>query len=159
MTIDIEPYDGAPFGGAKLALYLGDLLAVILRDATPGLIFADHWDFPGGGRENGETPQDCALRECQEELGLSVPAAAIVWGRSFLEGEQVKWFFVAQMPKATIADVSFGDEGQEWRMMGEDVFLRHPRAVPAFQDRLALWMSERDAERKSVGAYTKSPPL
>lgn len=150
MTIDVERYDGAPFGGAKLALYLGDQLAVILRDATPGLIFADHWDFPGGGREEDETPQDCALRECREELGLSVPVAAIVWGRSFLEGDQVKWFFVAQMSKAAIADVAFGDEGQEWRMMEEDVFLDHPKAVPAFQNRLSLWVSERDAKCKSV---------
>lgn len=145
MTIDSEPYDGAAFGGAKLALYLGAELAVILRDATPGLIFADHWDFPGGGREGDETPQACALRECHEELGLVVPEAAVVWGRSFQEGAEVKWFFVAQMPEAAIADVVFGDEGQGWRMMAEDAFLRHTKAVPAFQDRLALWISERDA--------------
>lgn len=38
------------FDGAKLALYLGEKLAVILRDDLPGLLFADHWDLPGGGR-------------------------------------------------------------------------------------------------------------
>lgn len=41
--------DATAFAGAKLALYLGDDLAVILRDETPGLTFAGHWDFPGGG--------------------------------------------------------------------------------------------------------------
>ncbi len=56
MKFDIEPYDGAPFGGAKLALYLGDALAVLLRDATPDLIWAGYWDLPGGGREGSETP-------------------------------------------------------------------------------------------------------
>lgn len=75
MQIDSEPDDGAPFDGAKLALYLGPQLAVILRDATPGLGFADHWDLPGGGREGRERPLDCALRECKEELGLQVPGA------------------------------------------------------------------------------------
>lgn len=153
MQFDIQPYDDAPFGGAKLALYLGDRLAVILRDATPGLIFADHWDLPGGGRENAETPQACALRECREELGLVVPETAIIWGRPFEEGSEVKWFFVARMPDAVIADITFGDEGQTWRMMEESVFLTHPKAVPAFQKRLSHWIVERD------GVGGKSPPL
>lgn len=145
MKFDIEPYDGTPFGGAKLALYLGEELAVILRDATPGLIFADHWDLPGGGREGDETPQACALRECHEELGLVVPPAALCWGRRFSEGAQTKWFFVAQLSDEFRDQIVFGDEGQEWRMMAEDMFLTHPAAVPAFQKRLAIWVAQRDA--------------
>jgi 8-oxo-dGTP diphosphatase len=144
MQFYIDDYDGADFAGAKLALYLGDRLAVILRDAKPGLIFADHWDLPGGGREGGETPLACALRECREELGLSVPLEAVCWGRKFSEGDEVKWFFVAQMPEEAKADVIFGDEGQKWQMMEENSFLSHSKAVPAFQDRLAIWISERD---------------
>ncbi|KIN74806.1 NUDIX hydrolase [Sulfitobacter guttiformis] len=144
MQIDISPYDGAPFAGAKLALYLGERLAVILRDAKPGLIFANHWDLPGGGREGDEGPIHCALRECREELGLLVPEGAIVWGRAFPEGTQAKWFFVAQMPESAIGDVVFGNEGQEWRMMEESRFVTHPMAVPAFKDRLKVWIGERD---------------
>ena len=143
MQIDITPYDGHPFGGAKLALYLGDQLAVILRDNKPDLIFADHWDLPGGGREGAETPLECALRECQEELGLKVPVAAIRWGRKFQENLAAKWFFVAQMPHDTARDIVFGDEGQEWQLMSEEDFLRHEKAVPAFQYRLSRWICER----------------
>jgi hypothetical protein len=51
---------------------------------------------------------------------------------------------VAQMTEAVIADVSYGDEGQEWRMMEEGDFLAHPKAVPAFQERLARWIALRD---------------
>jgi 8-oxo-dGTP diphosphatase len=144
MQNDIQSYDGAPFGGAKLALYLGHDLAVILRDATLGLVFADHWDLPGGGREGGETPQDCALRECREELGLVVPPAAIVWGRAFAEGAETKWFFVAHLPRQAARDVVFGDEGQKWQLMAEAEFLAHPKAVPAFQFRLARWVAQRN---------------
>jgi len=33
--------------------------------------YADNqWDVPGGGKENGETPQQTVIRELEEELGL-----------------------------------------------------------------------------------------
>ena len=149
MQFDIEPYDGAPFAGAKLALYLGDELAVILRDATPGLIYADHWDLPGGGREGAETPLQCALRECQEELGLYVPQDAICWGRSFSEGPLVKWLYVGYLPQSSQSDVIFGDEGQVWQMMREETFITHPKAVPSFQARLSIWAATRDAAHEN----------
>ncbi|KEJ90349.1 NUDIX hydrolase [Sulfitobacter donghicola] len=143
MQFDITDYDNLPFEGAKLALYLGDQLAVILRDDKPDLVFADHWDLPGGGREGAETPLACALRECREELGLVVPENAVIWGRKFWEGALAKWFFVAQMPQGAAEDVIFGDEGQKWALMEESRFLDHPKAVPVFQERLAIWIAER----------------
>jgi len=145
----IEPWDGTFFGGAKLALYLGDCLAAILRDAKPGLIFADHWDLPGGGREGDETPQSCAFRECHEELGLKVPPEALLWGQPFEEGRQTKWFFVARMRQEAVRDVVFGNEGQRWRLMSEEEFIQHPRAVPAFQNRLKVWFDRRGGRYQS----------
>jgi len=130
------------FDGAKLALYLGEKLAVILRDDTPGLLFADHWDLPGGGREGAETPLACALRECREELGIAVPEGAVVWQGSFDEAGRTKWFFVARMPAQAEAEIAFGNEGQRWRLMEEEEFLNHPRAVPAFQDRLRVYLAQ-----------------
>lgn len=143
MQFDITPFDGQPFGGAKLALYLGSELAVILRDAKPDLIYADHWDLPGGGREGNETPLECALRECKEELGIDVPQAAVCWGAKFHEGATAKWFYVAKLPAQMTDSVVFGDEGQRWEMMSEERFLTHPNAVPAFQKRLGIWVKLR----------------
>jgi len=132
------------FAGAKLAVYLGDRLAVILRDDTPDLPFAGFWDLPGGGREGNESPMACALRECYEELGLKVPPASVVWQGAFDEGSQTKWFFVAKMPAVAAQDVVFGDEGQRWALMTEAEFLAHPSAVPAFQARLRFWIAQRE---------------
>ncbi|MDW4500074.1 NUDIX hydrolase [Sulfitobacter sp. D35] len=140
-----------PFDGAKLALYLGPRLVVILRDMVETIPFPGHWDLPGGGREGDESPVACALRETREELGLDVPIEALVWGRSFREGAKRKWFFVAGLPISAARKVSFGDEGQGWRLMDERSFLEHPRAVPQFQDRLRAYVDSRPPP--------KNPPL
>ncbi len=135
--------DVPTFEGAKLALFLGDQLAVILRDDMPGLPFAGYWDLPGGGREGQEAPLECALRECHEELGLHVPKNAVIWQKPFNEGVFTKWFFVARLPFQAQHDVVFGNEGQRWTLMAPETFLAHPKAVPAFQDRLAIYLAEK----------------
>ena len=143
------------FEGAKLALYLGDDLAVILRDDTPGLPFPGYWDLPGGGREGDEGPLACALRECLEELGVNVPKSAVIWQKAFQEGTQTKWFFVAKLPRTVAADVVFGDEGQRWTLMSKDQFLAHPKAVPLFQERLRVYLQDE----KIDPIEKESPPL
>jgi 8-oxo-dGTP pyrophosphatase MutT (NUDIX family) len=41
----------------------------------------EEWSVPGGGREEGETPAQCAQREVREETGLVVPLGALEpWG-------------------------------------------------------------------------------
>jgi 8-oxo-dGTP diphosphatase len=55
--------DDANFHGAKLALFGGDQLAIILRDDDPDMVSPNHLHFPGGGREGDEAPLACALRE------------------------------------------------------------------------------------------------
>lgn len=31
------------------------------------------WSLPGGGLHKGESPEQCAARECREELGVAIP--------------------------------------------------------------------------------------
>ena len=45
-----------------------------LRDAIPGIAFPGHWGFFGGAMCVGETPEEAAFRETQEELGFEPPA-------------------------------------------------------------------------------------
>ena len=44
----------------------------LIRRRPPGSIMAGVWEFPGGKCEPGETPQECVVRETEEETGLIV---------------------------------------------------------------------------------------
>ena len=139
------------FTGAKMALYIGDQLAVILRDDLPGLPYAGLWDFPGGGREGDESPLECALRECHEELGLKVPRAAVAWEYAFVEDGQDKWFCVGRLPASAVDDVVFGDEGQRWELMSTQQFLTHPKAIPFLQERLRVYLAQKEEDQSCDG--------
>jgi 8-oxo-dGTP diphosphatase len=148
--------DEVGFEGAKLALFLGERLVVILRDDVAELPFAGQWDVPGGGRDGNETPFACVQRECFEELGLRVEPQDVAWSRRFSSaatGNPV-WFFVGYLPFEAANDIVFGDEGQGWRLMKVAEFLNHPNAIAAFQDRLGIYLEEKVA---IVGQ--EKPPL
>ncbi|MCM2562732.1 NUDIX hydrolase [Lutimaribacter sp. EGI FJ00015] len=133
--------DDSDFIGAKLALFLGDTLVVIRRDAHPGLPWPGYWDFPGGGREAGESPAACALRETREELGLNVPETALHRGRAFRRPDgALGWMFAARLPASSAHDVRLGDEGQGWALMTPAAYLADPLGIPHFKERLRLYL-------------------
>ena len=45
----------------------------------------NYWDFPKGVVEEGELPKDCAIRELEEETGIT--DAVFAWGYEFYETE------------------------------------------------------------------------
>lgn len=47
----------------------GDVLLLRRSSAEPN--FAGHWGLPGGGAEDGESPEQAANRECKEEIGYN----------------------------------------------------------------------------------------
>jgi 8-oxo-dGTP diphosphatase len=56
-------------GAASVALIDEDRVLLIQRAREP---YGGLWTLPGGRREAGETPAQCAAREVQEELGLAI---------------------------------------------------------------------------------------
>ncbi|MGL4319457.1 MAG: NUDIX hydrolase [Paracoccaceae bacterium] len=135
--------DVADFHGAKVALLLGDHILTYLRDDKPGLPFAAHWDFPGGGREGTETPEECVLRELFEEFGLTLSPDRLIYRRARQWSHKPNitlWFFGGLLTEQDIAAIRFGDEGQEWQMMPIAAFLLHDRAVPDLKVSLQAWL-------------------
>jgi len=68
-----------PSGGCKkssdqretvaVAILKGDSLLLLRRSMTETKV-PGSWEMPGGGIDPGETPEQAALRECQEEAGI-----------------------------------------------------------------------------------------
>ena len=108
------------FTGSKIALFHDNHVLVYLRDDSDRIPFPAAWDLPGGGRENDETPDECALRELFEEFGLLLDPARIVWRKiypSWSDPALVAHFMVAHIGPEDIAAIVFGNEGQRWEMM------------------------------------------
>ena len=50
---------------------------VLICKRPQGKQLAGLWEFPGGKVEKGETPEECLIRELEEELGVNVTAACL----------------------------------------------------------------------------------
>lgn len=138
------------FVGAKAAFFCGGSVLTCQRDDRPELPWPGLWDLPGGGREGAEGPEDCLLRELEEEFGLALPVHRLVWRRVFpsiTNATRASVFFAGRLSADEVAAIRFGDEGQGWKLMPVAAFLSHDSAVPEMQRRVGIVWAEwgRDA--------------
>lgn len=128
------------FHGAKLMVFVGASLLVMRRDNIPTIPFPDCLDFPGGGREADESPQDCALRETREEVGLVIPRENLIWSTRYGGSTGIAWYFAAHLPASAAALIRLGDEGQSWLLISPTSYAAHPQRIAHLADRLTAYL-------------------
>ena len=127
------------FIGVKIALLVRNKLIVIQRDNKPGLRYAGLWDFPGGGREDDETPFACVAREVSEELGLQLKKDDIIWQKTYpaiYDPSLTAYFMVAKLTASDIDAIKFGNEGQGWKLISVKEFMKAEDVVEQLKGRL-----------------------
>ncbi|MEM1383376.1 MAG: RNA pyrophosphohydrolase [Pseudomonadota bacterium] len=97
----------------------------------------DAWQMPQGGIDEGETPQDAALRELTEETGIDPD-------RIELLRESAQWLRY-DLPNQLVGQIwkgKFRGQSQRWfalRFLGDDAEIQIETAEPEF--RRWAWMS------------------
>jgi 8-oxo-dGTP diphosphatase len=118
---------------------------LLLARRLPGAHLGGVWEFPGGGVEEGETPEEALAREFVEELGVRITVGApITFAFHRDERRDVLLLFHG-------ADIASGEprglQGQEvrWFARAELAGLATPPADAALLRRLAADQPRRRA--------------
>ena len=133
------------FTGCKIALICDGRILTILRDDKPTIPWPNLWELPGGGREGDESPFECVAREVYEELKIQLSKDDIIWSRiypSMLEENKNSVFLVGKLTQEQFDSIVFGDEGQGYKLMPIEEFLKSKQAVPQLQGRLRDYLEE-----------------
>jgi len=140
------------FTGCKLAYICNEELLVYKRDDRQDIPFPGLWDFPGGGREGEETPEECVLRELEEEFAISFPASRLIYKQKVPNhtNDGNSFFFVAHGAQSEIDSISFGDEGEYWKFMTIDEYMQHSQGIPALKSRLSGYLVGLDEEYEGI---------
>ena len=137
--------------------------AVVVRD---GMILLSHetvsgwWLVPGGGLEAGETPEECCVRETEEETGLIVrPVRQFLTLHEYYEEYcYISHYFVCEVTgsgqmRLTDAEKRRGLEPR-WLPLQEavDLFSRHQSYAAVSEEQRGSYLREYTALRE----YLKS---
>jgi mutator protein MutT len=128
-----------PRAAATVVLIRPDRTIFLIRRIRT-MVFGGMWAFPGGALEPGETPAATAVREIEEETGVTLaPAALTPWHRWLTPVFEPRrfdtWFFLAAMP-----------DGQD-------------AALPEFEADRARWLTpERALAEHAAGDLPMLPP-
>ena len=104
-----------------------------------------YWTVPAGFMENGETLQECAARESQEEALADVRIGSLLSVVHVLHAEQVHVFFRAELPQANFG---IGPESLEVQLVEAADIPWADIAFPSTDFTLRRYLEDRAAGRE-----------
>lgn len=110
--------------GASAILFHQGKLLLLLRDNIPTILSPNKWNAPGGGIEEGETPDDAIRRELFEEISVTPENLRSTGITTYDDGSVVHRYF-SMLSEEEYEKVKLGDEGQrlDWFTYEEALLL------------------------------------
>ena len=121
--------------GAKALVVYGGKILLVLRDNIPTIANPNKWNTPGGGVEEGETPEEGLIRELKEEVNL-IPSMIKELGTTTYSDGSIVYRFYVPVTDEEFANIRLGNEGQklDWFTMDEILQLdQSPNSFIYFQ--------------------------
>ena len=130
--------------------------AVVVRDSRILLsheVNSGWWLVPGGGEEEGETPEECCVREVEEETGLIVKPLQqfLTMYEYYEEYRYISHYFICEVTgqgrmRLTDAEIRRGVEPQ-WIPLQEavDIFSRHQSYADVSEEKRGAYLREYSA--------------
>ncbi|MFE5046780.1 NUDIX domain-containing protein [Streptomyces sp. NPDC056637] len=115
--------------------------------------YKDYWEIPGGYVETGESPLQAAVREVEEELGITPPVGSLLavdWAPSTGEGDKVLYIFDGgQLTPESLAAVTLqAEELKDFAFLSPDEI--NGRTIPRLARRI---LAAVEARSKSTPIY------
>ena len=130
------PDDPGRRGAVAIALREGRML-VIRR--SPHVVAPRVYCFPGGGIEEGESEEEALVRECREEIGVTLKPLRRLWECTTAWKVHLAWWLAAIAPDARPTANPREVESIHWFTPEEMAAL--PDLLPSNKDFLDLVLS------------------
>ena len=142
-----------PVPAAGVILAAGEKVLLVKRRFDPR---AGTWCLPAGFMESGETPEQAALRELEEETGLRARLTGLFGVYAGFDDPRVRAILILYTAEEPAGTLSAGDDALETRFFGLArlpkliAFESHRRALDEFRERRAAAMPRRRSGARSL---------
>lgn len=114
----------------------GDVL--LLRRSSAETNYAGHWALPGGGGEDGESPEDTAAREAKEEMGDAPEGVRKILDRRISPTGIAFHTFAQPVDEKFVPKLNDEHSGYAWAPLDQLPEPLHPGVKATLHDRLGL---------------------
>jgi len=99
---------------AVIALFNEDNEVLIVQRSSAVETYQGYWCFPGGGADEGETAEDCAIRETREETSLKVKPSDLIYFYTLTkDGDKDIYFYIAKSWKGNV-EIDWESSDYQW---------------------------------------------